>query len=572
MSNYPDVDDDNFYKFINKKYARYKIPNEKKTLREICFPTKYELQLPQKFLAEFINPKTPYTGVLVYHEIGSGKTGSAINICEKFIGYKEIVVVLPAFLKSNFRAELRSTHIGNKYITEAERTLLKKYHPSDSEFKEIIKISDARIDKYYTIYSYNKFVDLLMKGELKLRNTLLVIDEIHNMVSETGLYYQVLYDTIHSAPKSLRLVLMSATPIFDKPVEIALTMNLLLDRDKQLPVGQDFVNTFMDITYTNRGPIYDVKNLELFKDYVRGYVSYFRGAPPVSYPRSEINFVKVKMSDKQLRIYRKIIAKEATTSHVGDYVNDDISNNFFIGTRMVSNICFPNNKVGKAGYDSLKDKDLDTPNLWEYSPKFAKILRKIKKATGPVFVYSSFKEFGGIRSFVRVLEHHNFKNYEEHGSGRKRFAIWTGDQSVPLKDEIKNVFNNKNNEDGSQIKVILGSPSIREGVTLLRVQEVHIIDPYWNESRILQVIGRSIRFCSHRDLPYERRLVKVYIYLSVHPSIKISVDQYIMQMAITKRYVKSKFDHALKETAVDCTLFKNANTYPEDEHDIICEV
>ncbi|XWV24674.1 putative ATP-dependent RNA helicase [Tupanvirus deep ocean] len=570
MSNYVDVDDDNFYRFINKKYSQYKIPKTHKTLKQICFPSKYEFQIPQKFLAEFINPKTPYKGILVYHRIGAGKTCTAINIAEKFKKIKNVMIVLPASLKGNFRSELRSPCAGNNYLLDTERSLLKQYHPSSYEYKEIIKKSDARIDKYYTIYSYNKFVQLIKSGRLKLNNTLLIIDEVHNMISETGTYYEALYDTIHSAPNDMRLVIMSATPIFDKPIEIALTMNLLL-KDNQLPTGQDFVNTFMDIWYTSKGPIYQIKNMDIFKDYVRGYVSYFRGAPPHVFPRTELFFVKTKMSEKQQKLYKRIIAKEAKISSVKDYVNVDISNSFFIGTRMISNFVFPNGKIGKAGYDSLTESDFDVQNVKEYSPKFLRILRKIRRCEGTVFVYSNFKEYGGIKTFVRLLEHYGYKDYEFNGAGRKRFAIWSGDQAPLLKEEIKAVFNNKNNEDGSQIKVVLGSPSIKEGVSLLRVQEVHIMEPYWNMSRIMQVIGRAIRFCSHKDVPYEKQLVKVYIYMAVHPTIKRSIDQHIMHMAITKEYVNNQFEKALKESAVDCELFKNANVYP-GEDDIICEV
>ena len=569
MSQYVDVNDDDFYEFINKKYNRYKIPKQKKTLKEICFPTKYEFQIPQKFLAEFINPKTPYKGILVYHRIGAGKTCTAIKIAENFKKIKKIMIVVPASLKGNFYSELRSFCAGSNYLTDQERQLLKKYHPSSREYIEIIKRSDERIDKYYTIYSYNKFIDLVQTGKINLKNTLLIIDEIHNMISETGTYYENLYDAIHSAPDDLRLVIMSATPIFDKPIEIALTMNLLL-RDEQLPTGGEFVDTFMDITYTSKGPVYNVKNMDLFKDYCRGFISYFRGAPPTAFPKTEMHFVRTKMSENQMRLYKKIISHEAPNAKLGDYVNEDISNSFFIGTRMVSNICFPNRKIGEEGYNSLRNKDLTMVGMRNWSPKFVKILRKIKKADGTVFVYSNFKEYGGIKSFVKFLEHQHFKDYAEHGSGRKRFAIWSGDQSFALKEEIKAVFNNKNNTDGSQIKVILGSPSIREGVSLLRVQEVHILDPYWNNSKLHQVVGRAIRFCSHKDLVADKRLVKVYMYLAVHPDIKMSIDEYILKMAATKERINEQFELALKASAIDCELFKNANIYP-GEPDIKCE-
>lgn len=577
MTKYVDIDDPNFYEFINDKYSQYKIPKKHKTLKEICFPKQYEFQIPQKFLAEFINPKTPYKGILVYHRIGAGKTCTAINIAEKFKNIKNVMIVLPASLKGNFRSELRSPCTGNIYLSNNERKLLSELHPTSHEYKEIIDASDKRIDQYYTIYSYNKFIDLIKKKLIDLENTLLIIDEVHNMISESGTYYEHLYEIIQTSPDSLRLVLMSATPIFDKPIEIALTMNLLL-RDKQLPTGQKFINTFMDITYVNKnaksktylgGPTYHIKNMDLFKEYVRGYVSYYRGAPPHAFPRTELFFTKVRMSTKQEKLYHRIMAKEAGSVVLDDYVNIDISNNFFIGARMVSNFIYPNGKLGKEGYDSLTDNDFSYDKMREYSPKFLKIIRKIKKCDGTVFVYSNFKEYGGIKTFVRLLEHHGFRNYEFHGAGKKRFAVWSGDQSPILKEEIKVVFNNKNNESGSQIKVILGSPSIKEGVSLLRVQEVHIIEPYWNMSRINQIIGRAIRFCSHKDVPEEKQLVKVYIYLAILSVKKRSIDQHIMRMAVVKDHINSQFEKALKEAAIDCELFKNANVYPGDD-ELVC--
>lgn len=571
MSKYVDIDNENFYKFINKKFSHYKIPKKHKTLKEICFPKKYEFQIPQKFLAEIINPDTPYKGLLVYHRIGAGKTCTAINIAERFKKKKKIMIVVPASLRGNFRSELRSPCGGNNYITNAERAELKQHHPSSPEYKEIIKKSDERIDKVYTIYSYNKFVDLIKQKSLKLENTLLIIDEVHNMISETGTYYEALYDIIHSAPDSMRLVIMSATPIFDKPTEIALTMNLLIRGKKKMPTGRAFIEKFVDTKYTNKGPVYSVKNMDIFKRYVRGYISYFRGAPPHSFPHTEIHITRVKMSDRQEKLYHRVVGKETKSDTVRDYLNVDIPTSFFIGARMISNINYPNNKIGRKGYESLKENDLDIPHMKDISPKFIKILRRIKKCEGTVFLYSNFKEYGGLLPFIRLLEHHHFKNYQYYGSGKKRFAVWSGDEDPKYREEFKTVFNNKNNKDGSQIKLILGSSAIKEGVSLLRIREVHVLESYWNWSRLHQVIGRASRFCSHKDVPKNRQIIDVYIYLAVHPNIKMSIDQHIMNMAINKQLINNQFEQALKEAAIDCELFKNANVYP-GEDDIICEV
>ena len=563
IMSYPDVTDKDFYEFIDKKYVKYKIPESKTTMKKICFPKKYEFQIPQKFVADFINPKTPYDGLLIYHKIGAGKTCAAINICEKFKKSKRILIVVPAALKNNFRAELRSLCAGENYLTDHERILLKKYHPADSEYKDIITKSNERINKFYTIKSYNKFVEQLRTKKLKLDNSLVVIDEIHNLISETGTYYDTIYKAIRKNPKNMRLIIMTATPIFDKPIEIALTMNLLI-RGEKLPTGTDFSDAFIREKMTNRGIVYDAINMDFFKKYIRGYVSYYAGAPSVAFPQTEMHIVRCEMSNFQLKFYKKIVKSEP----VGPDMN--ISNSFYIGTRLASNFVFPNGKQNIEGFESLKDSDFDAEKLKKYSPKFLKILRKIKKCDGTIFVYSNFKEYGGLAIFAEMLEHYKFKNYESDGPGRKRFAIWSGDTDDLIKDEIRNVFNNKNNEYGSELKIILGSPSASTGVSFFRVQEVHLLESYWNWSKMDQIIGRAIRFCSHKDVEPDRRLVKVYIYLSTHPTLSTSIDQHILQIAIQKKKLNKGFEKALKEAAVDCELFKNANDRPDDE--IICEI
>ena len=123
---------------------------------------------------------------------------------------------------------------------------------------------------------------------------------------------------------------------------------------------------------------------------------------------------------------------------------------------------------------------------------------------------------------------------------------------------------------------MLGSPSIREGVSLTAVRQVHIIEPYWNRSRLDQVIGRASRFCSHKDLDDEKRNVKVYIYVATAPNyendvtVPETIDQYIQQLAVGKDKLIKIFERSIKEAAVDCSLNKNANVY-EGEENIICE-
>lgn len=558
-----DPADDRFYDFINDKYKKYKIPAKERTLEDICFPKKYELQIPQVFLGEFMNPSTPYRGIFVYFNIGAGKTCTAINIAEKFKGKKKILVVLPAILKSGFRDELRTQCAGEHYITQKERDQLKKLDPSTEEYKTIIDRTDKRIDAVYTIYSYNKFMELLSKKQITLKDTLLIIDEVHNLISNSGSYYKMLYEAVKSAPSSLRMVMMSATPIFDKPAEIALTMNLLLK--DELPVKSDFNNRFIEtIIHKNEQIEYKIKNKEEFQKYLRGYISYYRGAPPVSYPKAEYHIVRCKMSDMQKKVYTDIIEEESKEEQ-----DPDKTNVFFVGTRKASNIIFHNKKMGEDGYRSMNNDDYKLSKMAIHSPKFVEIYNRVSTCKGTAFIYSNFKNYGGIKPLATFLDNQGYKNYETDGPGKNRYFIWSGDQSTVMKDQAKAVFNNPDNADGSKIKIILASPSAKEGVSFKRVQQVHLLEPYWNWSRMDQIIGRAFRYCSHKDMPVAKRVVKVFIYIAFHPSIKKSVDEHIMEMAVNKKSINKQFEKAIKETAIDCQLFRNGNKY-DDDKDLVC--
>ena len=93
---------------------------------------------------------------------------------------------------------------------------------------------------------------------MKLKKTLLMIDEVQNVVSQKNKYYEIVHDTIMNAPDDLRIVLLSATPIFDKPIEIGLTMNLLRPI-KKFPVGKVFMETFIEPIKNKKGRIISFK-------------------------------------------------------------------------------------------------------------------------------------------------------------------------------------------------------------------------------------------------------------------------------------------------------------------------
>ena len=501
-----------------------------KTIKELCFPSKFEYQLPQKFVKNFINPKTDYKSLLIYHKIGSGKTCAAIQIAEQWVGHRKIYIITPASLISNMYKEFRSLCTHNHYVSASERETLKELNPTSPEYLNLIKEINKRIDSNVNIISYNKFINKINNQSITLRNSLIIIDEIHNIISDTGVMYQTLYNFIQNAPESLRIVLLSATPIVDQPSELALLINLLKPKHT-LPVGKAFNKIFIDNN--------QIINQDILQKHIKGYVSYYKGAPAKTFPLKQFRLVNCHMSDYQYAIYNKI------------KLNENIDN-FYINSRIASNTTLP--KINSLNLNISKSYDL----LEKYSCKLLKLLIKLKYARGTVFIYSNFKEVGGIKMIAKVLEDNGYSNYENNGPGTSVFAIWTGDETVENKDNILSVFNNVNNQNGSKIKILLGSPSIKEGISLMRVRQVHILEPHWNMSRIQQIIGRAIRFCSHASVKPKRRTVKIFLYIACLPENirkEQSIDQYILDIAHKKEDIIKQFDKLLIDYSVDKLLY-----------------
>ena len=315
------------------------------------------------------------------------------------------------------------------------------------------------------------------------------------------------------------------------------------------------------------GNYFIAKNIDLFKKMCSGLISYYRGDLPISYPKQNLKIVRCNMSEHQLDNYKIAWKKESVTNKKFKSALN-FPKTFFIGSRIVSNIAFPNGQSGQAGYQSLAS-NLNQIN--DYSCKFIKIVDRINKSEGPVFVYSAFLNIGGLKSLSDYLDYLGYKNFKKFGSGKKVYAVYSGDESLEEREKIKKIYNDYDNKDGNLIKILLGSPSTKEGISLFRVNQVHVLEPHWNLSRIKQIVGRAIRFCSHKDLPINKRYVDVYIYLATHPSLKRPIDEYIWSIAKKKYKLIKTFEIALKEVAIDCSLFKKRNNLPTDNYKLICE-
>jgi P-loop containing NTP hydrolase pore-1 len=236
---------------------------------------------------------------------------------------------------------------------------------------------------------------------------------------------------------------------------------------------------------------------------------------------------------------------------------------------------------------------LSGPRLAELSPKMSRALKELEAAEGCAMVYSQFRTVEGVAILGRVLQAAGWRRWPWSGSRRsssasaaasssrslagaatrRGFAVFGGGASFQEDARTLDVFCDRDarfpNLRGQTIKALLVSQSGAEGISLLNVRLVLLMEPYWNDVRSDQVIGRAIRACSHHKLPPEDRDVSVLRLCSCIPPAFMtepgsavqrilrkdggsSVDELLMTLSKRKSAVLGEVARLVRAGAVDC--------------------
>ncbi len=240
--------------------------------------------------------------------------------------------------------------------------------------------------------------------------------------------------------------------------------------------------------------------------------------------------------------------------------------------------------------DAGEDQHTILKEVEKWSLKFAEIVRLIDKTPGPVFIYTRYVNHG-IMGIVSILHALGWDFIDSNKQSNKKYAVWSpgaletlgiidGLRNIEPKYQdsyikrMKTIFNSESNVDGSLCKVLISN--VVEGISLRRVTQVHVCEPWWNMSEMEQIVARAIRFCSHADVPDHQKRVDVYYHSSIlqsYPSKNIQLERFAskssyswltvnQQMYITsfkKQTLNIQFEQALKESAIDCRLNKFGN-------------
>jgi hypothetical protein len=208
----------------------------------------------------------------------------------------------------------------------------------------------------------------------------------------------------------------------------------------------------------------------------------------------------------------------------------------------------------------------------EYSGKIKHICDCVTQSTGVVLIYSQYLD-GGLIPMALALES---LGITRHGSADKSLfktppidPLRIGPKKLPAKyimitgekrispDNAADIIEVTKDENlyGDYIKVVLVSMAGSEGVDLKFIRQVHILEPWYNRSRIEQIEGRAVRHNSHKLLPFRERNVQVFLYgSSVRDESLETVDMYVYRNAEFKAIQIGRVTRVLKELSVDCFL------------------
>uniref|UniRef100_A0A7I4B397 Helicase ATP-binding domain-containing protein n=1 Tax=Physcomitrium patens TaxID=3218 RepID=A0A7I4B397_PHYPA len=403
-----------------------------------------------------MSPQTPYNNLLLFHNVGSGKTFTSIAVVESHKSCKGRALVL------------------------------------------LKRLGDNQV-----ISSFS--------------NRIMIMDEIHNLKhSMSDLDAETVYGQMwrlsHLA-RNCKILLLSATPMIDKAEEILSILNLILDVDHQFDTSffltkDDFRRSIIGrISYLNSNQ-HMAKVIEegvtLEGCSVKVVPSYMDGYQLEAYKKIDIN----NLDDS---VYRNSIYYFLMTFWDGTYgaqeftkivrIKEDNKIKYTLNEEVVQKLRRDNLHLYSCKYSKMLDIIESNKDMLAF------IFCEEVKGTGLIMMSFIFELFR--------YQLYDGENIDEIDKGL-RYTLYIGDIVACSNPEKRlDGFRSPKNKYGEYVKILLGSRISGESVSLTNVRQVHIVTPHWNKSTIVQAIGRAVKSQSHDLLKVEERSIHVYRHVAL---------------------------------------------------------
>ena len=500
---------------------------------------------------------------------------------------------------------------GRRYLDMLERIQHEPMKWSDPTVRSKMDgIAKRIISEFYEFQGYREIAILVSKQEefgkthlvswihKNFDNRMIIIDEAHNIRDvndESTKQISKALELIIQTANNVTLVFLTATPMFHSYDEILYYFDLFRWNERKQPFK---VNIKASEIFKDDGTLLP-ESEERFRGWCQEYISFIRGDNPLMFPfRLPPPSKLIALPDRTHDIAGEPISKRdqrkvltltgSPVQGIQRTVLEKIKKNPGLISPEV--ICvFPDNKPFQQTFSVPGDQEaaymyssgvptfLAPSQVANHSSKFALIMKMIENAEGVVLVFSNLTEYGA-QMFSMCLEEHGYEsaiyrrllrntaNEVERGS-KGKYILFAGEKisDSELKRSLQRL-KSRSNVNGKEIKIVVASPKLSEGVDLRFVRQIHLLDYWHNMSRNEQVIGRGIRACSHQLLPFEKQNCSVYTHICRLPdSGKELLDEYLYRTRIEPIAIKiERVKQVIIESAMDCPLQQNINHLPAE--------
>ena len=493
-----------------------------------------ELFKHQKIISRFLSGHNTYSELLLYHQQGLGKSCSAVAVAELLNNNnaikKALVITNNDLLSRNFQKELVNKCTNKKYFPAGFEYVDDKYfidnvqirdereESAEKKFWRKFGIRAKKVFKdnygFNTYIKFAKEIKNMSDGELvrKFSNYLFILDEIHNIElgykPAFGVDVYAQFKRLFDLLSSRKILMLSGTPMVDRPSEIADIMNLML-RGNGMPTGANFDREFL----RKVDDLYYVKDnkKEVLGRYFKGRVSYLKitdGDVKITYngsivpPLRYFNVFKDEMSAYQGREYLRAVKLDESETEA-----------LYKNSRDASIMVSKDKCLAE-----LKTSTDKMAVLRKYCIKYHNIIDIMNtRPTENVFIYSWRVSDVGILAFSEILNTLGYTKLRKNQTistmqPGKRYIVITSDVDSTTTKGWQDQYNNPLNKNGEYIRLIIGSEAVAEGLSFHNVQQIHVASPGWNYSKVEQAIYRGIRLGSHKDL--QNPTVNIYQHVS----------------------------------------------------------
>jgi len=305
---------------VKKQKAQPRAATQKKEKEQIKRPLDPKKKYPslklvnytptQDFISTYFTVDSPIKGMLLWHSVGTGKTCTAIALASRQFepaGFTIMWVtrhtlkadiwknIFDQVCHATIAEEVRRGELEPQDIEARQRSLYQQWIPPVS-YRQFSNIVQGKNPVFKQLVARNGKKD-------PLRKTLIIIDEAHKLYSsdfkgaekpDVPAFMAALQNSYAVSGKdSARVLLMTATPYNESPMELMSLLNLCREKSRALPTElPEFIEKYMgaDGGFTTTG-------LKTYMDDIAGQISYLnREADPSQFAQPIFAEVVVPIS------------------------------------------------------------------------------------------------------------------------------------------------------------------------------------------------------------------------------------------------------------------------------------